>query len=371
MRILFYVSEDIFPINNGVTVAISGLSLSLSKYVEVYVYNYKIKQFYKFDALKQITKQPEESIYLTFDLVICSPLLSIRDFLLKSKNTIKYKKLIGFVSDNYTYVLWRNIVVSWTVKQITFSDIKSFLKIPLVYIAETLIVSKTDALIVQSKVEKHIYSKYFIKSPKIFTLPNGTQFTISKNDLTNLQREGVGLVASFNDTYMKVARWFIANVWINVIKNNPNMKLYLLGKNSDRLLNNVEKEYPSTSYSVVVEKYYENIQDFYLQRLIVVSPIFKNFGLINKTIEAMHCGCIVIGDKGAFNGLEDFKNGTHGYVVEDADEFTKKILSVSEIQDEDIRLRAHDFITESLSWDLNANTILEYLNNFEIKEFKN
>ena len=149
------------------------------------------------------------------------------------------------------------------------------------------------------------------------------------------------------------------------------MRLYLLGKNSDRLLNYVEKEYPSTSYSVVVEKYYKNIQDFYLQRLIVVSPIFKNFGLINKSIEAMYCGCIVIGDKGAFNGLDNFKNGTHGYIVEGANEFTKKILSVYEIKDEDIRLRAHNYITESLSWDLNANTILEYLNNFEIKEFKN
>jgi len=371
MKILFYVSEDIFPVNNGVTVAISGLALSLSKRVEVYIYNYKIVQLYKLDASEQLVKQPEKSIYLNFDLVICSPILSIRDFLFKSKVSIKHKKLIGLVSDNYTYVLWRHILVSCLVKQITFSDIKSFFKIPLVYIAESIIASKTDALIVQSKVEERIYSRYFIKSPRIFVLPNGIQFTVSQNEITSLQREGVGFVASFSNVYMKVARWFIDNVWLNVISNNPDIKLHLLGNNSEKLLNYVEKKYPFASYSVVTEKYYENIQDFYLQRLIVVSPIFKNFGLINKTVEAMYCGCIVVGDKGAFNGLDDFKNGTHGHIVEGGNNFAKKILSIYETKNEDIGLRAHDYIAESLSWDLNANKILEYLNNFETKETQN
>jgi glycosyltransferase involved in cell wall biosynthesis len=45
---------------------------------------------------------------------------------------------------------------------------------------------------------------------------------------------------------------------------------------------------------------------------VVWSPVFKGFGLINKTLEAMASGLAVVGGAAAFNGIQGFVAGTHG-----------------------------------------------------------
>ena len=129
MKILFYVSDDPLPINNGVTVAIAGLAEALSKYLDVYIYNYKKDSWYKIESMQLYVKNSHHCLTYNYDIVICSPLLSIKHFILNTQSKIKHTQLLGFVSDNYTYVLWRNIVVSWKVKQLTLIDFKSFFKL--------------------------------------------------------------------------------------------------------------------------------------------------------------------------------------------------------------------------------------------------
>ena len=60
------------------------------------------------------------------------------------------------------------------------------------------------------------------------------------------------------------------------------------------------------------QPYVESIEDEYARHAILVAPIFKGFGLINKVVEAMAAGCLVVGDKTAFNGIESFKPNLHG-----------------------------------------------------------
>lgn len=347
-----------FPITNGVTVVMANMADHFQDEHHVYVYDYK-KNELSYLKEKSILVQSAHTLEeLNFDITICSPILALKEFN-RIRHNLKCDFIVGWLNDCYTHVLYRHAVVSKKVNHFDFDDVRSLLKIPLVYFFENVITSKADILIGQSDVEKKIYEKWFPLSPDCKVMPNGTQFSLDNNELDGLLRDGVAIVASFNKSYIKVAKWFISNVWTRVNEKNPSLKLHVLGRNSDTLYQYVKKNYPNICSSIVVENYYPDIKEFYKKRKLVVSPVFKNLGLINKTIEAMHCGCIVIGDKGAFNGLVGFKDITHGVVVNDEIDFAEKIIQYSCQSESDISISAHNFIENNFSWKKNAEILLK------------
>ncbi|WP_180980509.1 glycosyltransferase [Vibrio diazotrophicus] len=356
------MSENIFPVNNGVTVAVAGNAIALSKQNNVYLYNYVIGKLYKVEG-NATYEQSIEVGFIYFDCVICSPILPLLHFIRKEKKNIRYNKLIGHLNDIYTYVIWRQAILSIKFKSFDIKDFISIIKLPLVYLVENYVIFKTNSILVQTNKEVEIYSKFFLNKTQVISVPNGTQFHSPIDSLTNHSiRFGVGLVASFNSTYMKVVRWFLSNVWLEVIKIRPDFKLYVLGKNSLEVKKFARDKIPEIENSIIIEPYHEDIRDFYLKRSVIVSPIFKGFGLINKTVEAMHCGCITIGDYTAFNGLDKFVDGIHGYQTDSADDFISRIIQSVDNPSVEIRNKASELIEESLSWDENAKNIIKFLN---------
>lgn len=360
INILFFLGEDPFPVNNGVTVAVAGLAQALSHQENVYIYNFTSNNFYKLGDEGTLILSGLDMFNINFGLVVCSPILSIKEYYFKYKSKISSRFVVGLINDNYTYVLWRNFVVSKQLGKLDFKDIKGLFKIPYVYVAESFLCSFTDAVLVQTPVEKRIFDRYFFNVPNVLVSPNGTQFSVDKHQISKYERSGVGLVASFNDSYMKVATWFIDEVWTVVVERNKEIKLHLLGKNTSMLVAYIYDKHPSITSSIIIEKYHKDISEFYLKRSVVVSPIFKNFGLINKTVEAMQCGCLVVGDDGAFNGLEDCEDGKHCLVANNSADFIESILKGFESCNEKIREAAFEYITEQLNWRKNANELLDF-----------
>jgi glycosyltransferase involved in cell wall biosynthesis len=70
---------------------------------------------------------------------------------------------------------------------------------------------------------------------------------------------------------------------------------------------------------VVHETFVPRLESVYENAAIAISPVFKGFGLINKTIEPMAAGIAVVGGQAAFNGIEGFEDGRHGVVCARAD----------------------------------------------------
>jgi glycosyltransferase involved in cell wall biosynthesis len=358
-KVLFFMEENPFPINNGVTVAVAGLANALSAKVDVYIFNYKTKNVYRVETDGAMILENLDIYDVNFFLIICSPILSIKEYYFRYRKKISSKFVVGLINDNYTYVLWRNFVVSNKLRKVDFQDIKGLLKIPYVYLAESFLCSLTDIIMVQTKVEKQIFNKYFFSSPDILISPNGTQFTVNNTQIKLAERSGIGFVASFNDSYMKVASWFVDEVWVKVINKNKNLKLHILGKNTSKFIDYIEKNHSDLAETIIVEEYHADISEFYLKRSVVVSPIFKKFGLINKTVEAMQCGCIVIGDEASFNGLEGLTDGEHCFIKNNATEFAESIVNElpKDIENR-IRQNAYDYISEQLCWDKNAKNLL-------------
>ena len=364
INVVFYMGEDPIPVNNGVTVAVAGLAIALLKYSNVYVYNYKTKKYLVLNTFNQLESVSEKDFPELFDMVICSPILALKDYYFSGDKIIKSRYVVALLNDNYTYVLWRNFVLSIKFKSFKLKDITNFCKIPFIYLAETILCQFSNRILVQTPKDKSIFNYFLVNNDKVLVSPNGTQFTFESFQVLDFQRNGIGFVASFNDTYMKVAIWFIDNVWVNVIKLSPDIKLHVLGKNCHRVFDYVESNYPNIKSSIVVEDYHENLVDFYSKRTIVVSPIFKNYGLINKTVEAMQCGCIVIGDNAAFNGISKFESGKHGFIANDSDIFSSLIVDVNsraESECENIRVSASSIINEQFDWNFNAINLINSL----------
>lgn len=362
MNILFYMSENALPINNGVTIAAAGNAIALASMCNVYLYNYANNSFY------QITGKGDQIVCASllneiyFEQIICTPILGLLDFYRNGRHLFKYGHVCGLLNDVYSYVLWRHFIVSIKLKQLDLKDITSLLKIPYVYLAETILTAFSDSVIIQTNVEKDILNKFYLTKPHILSLPNGPQMEVSDLEIKSqvAERGGVGFVASFNDTYMKVAKWFITEVWISVVAQSPHLKLHILGKNKSNLFDYIKKSHPRLLHSIIVEPYHDDLKEFYLKRRVVVSPIFKNFGLINKTVEAMQCGCAVVGDIAAFNGIEGVIDEKHAYIANEKGSFINKIILASQQDNLDMSLACNKLISNSLSWQSNAKIFMKY-----------
>lgn len=347
-----------FPVNNGVTVAVAGNLLALSKRHSIFVYNYSDNRFYTYT-----NNGLEETVFKStrFDVVICSPILSLKHYLKYGKQKINASKTVALINDVYAYVLLKQSLLSIKTGFISVSDIKSLAKVVPVYVMENILLRKSDLVVVQTAVEVSILERAYFKDYKILDLPNACQFSCDVNEISVKRGTSIGLVASFNDTYMKVVKRFVTKVWIKCVSKNSDLKLHVLGKNSKRVAEYVNEYYPEFSDSIIVESYYEDIKDFYLKMHTIVCPIYKGFGLINKTVESMLCGCITVGDSAAFNGIKGFESGVHGFIASDDEHFINLILESQFFNRDEVGKSANEIINRSFSWDSNAERLESYL----------
>lgn len=98
--------------------------------------------------------------------------------------------------------------------------------------------------------------------------------------------------------------------------------------------------------------YLEDIRDFYQRVPVLIVRSGKEFGLITRTIEAMAAGVVVIGDRGAFNGITRFVDGVHGFVAESHAEVTRVLVKLfsGEISRSEIAAAARALIMTDFQW---------------------
>lgn len=132
------------------------------------------------------------------------------------------------------------------------------------------------------------------------------------------RRDGRDIVfmAELSGEYGPIAEWLIKDVWPRVPRDG--YRLRIVGKGASPAL----KALMDGAAGVVHESFVARIESVYEHAAIVISPVFKGFGLINKTLEAMASGIAVVGGRAAFNGIEGFEDGRHGVVCPKADAAT-------------------------------------------------
>lgn len=141
--------------------------------------------------------------------------------------------------------------------------------------------------------------------------PNGV-----REDLFALQpaatSQQVLFVAELSGEYGPLAEWLCREAWPRVHAARPAARLRIIGRGATPSL----RACMAAAAGVAHEDYAPDLAAAYAASAVVWSPVFKGFGLINKTLEAMAAALPVVGGRAAYNGIAGFEPGRQGLVLE-------------------------------------------------------
>ena len=168
---------------------------------------------------------------------------------------------------------------------------------------------------------------------------------------------GVLFVADLGGEYVPTAHWLVERVWPLVRQAVPAARLHVVGRNAPAPL----LQALATADGVVHQPYADDLLPCYAGAAVVWSPVFKGFGLINKTLEAMAAARAVVGGTAAFNGIQGFAAGTHACVVHQDDAAAMAAATVVLLRDpaaaQATGLAARSLVVTSFDWERAAQAV--------------
>jgi glycosyltransferase involved in cell wall biosynthesis len=215
-----------------------------------------------------------------------------------------------------------------------------------------------DLILLQTDVDKKWIDKISSGrlTSKTMAVSNGVN-----NDLFDLSieddRKDILFLGILSNGYGKSLEWLLSNVWPNLLKSCEDARLHVVGRGASKNLRARMAEDNHITY----REYIPNICDIFKNKIIMLSPVFKGYGLINKVIESMAAGVPVVGTADSFNGVPGFANGRHGIVVNDADSFIEESskLLINRMMRKDIAYAARALIRNKFSWDDRIGAIVK------------
>ncbi len=228
--------------------------------------------------------------------------------------------------------------------------------------AEEHALAQFDHILLQTVRDKHSFAHFVSKSlaRRVTLAPNGIAEELFALEPTRCSRT-IAFVAELSGEYRPVANWLLQDFWPRMRAIVSDCTLRIVGRGADSSLRRRIQESANVDYV----EYLPELTDVYMGAAVAISPIFKGYGLINKTIEAMAAGLPVIGPREAFNGIDGFLPGQHGVVPEtvDARSLASEISAL--LQDPNRRIRiglsGRELVRRQFSWDRTIQQILRLL----------
>lgn len=179
---------------------------------------------------------------------------------------------------------------------------------------EARLLRSYDVILVQSSSDREYLERISRRNlaDRILITPNGVESSLFDNAYDSESRELL-FVGSLRG-YSRIVEWLLLDVWPAVHDKHPDAVFHIVGKGASPAL----KELIATRPGVKHTEYVPNITEIYRDKAVSVSPVFKDYGLINKVVESMAAGVPIIADEGSFGCVPDFVDGTHGIVANDA-----------------------------------------------------
>ena len=100
---------------------------------------------------------------------------------------------------------------------------------------------------------------------------------------------------------------FIKNVWLDLIKANPNFRLTLVSRVHPS--EKVARKFEEIGIRILCD--IDDLRPVYERHGIVLSPVLKRCGILNKVLEGMSMSRAVVGYSMGFSGIEGVERGVH------------------------------------------------------------
>lgn len=214
---------------------------------------------------------------------------------------------------------------------------------------EARMLQKYDLILVQTEIERKWLNSISNGdlATKIMVLSNGVDDVLFKIPINSIGRDIIFL-ASLEGEYRDVLLWIIKNVWKIIKSNRSDIRFFVIGKKAPvSLCQKMKKD-----ERIIYIEYIPNISDIFKGKAIMLAPVFKNYGLINKVVESMAAGVPVIGDSGSFNGIPEFENRRHGIIVNDSITMARSVLELLDSPERHFNIAhsARTLIKKHFSW---------------------
>ncbi|MAY83230.1 MAG: glycosyl transferase [Flavobacteriales bacterium] len=126
--------------------------------------------------------------------------------------------------------------------------------------------------------------------------------------------------------------WFIEEVYPSIIEKHPDLKLYVLGKQSDDRLSKLSRDYSGIHLCGFIE----DIDQYLRKSRVFIAPLRFGSGMKVKVLEGMYRGLPMVTTEVGAEGLE-VKNEQHMIITDDATEYAKSCIRL--IEDKDLWMR--------------------------------
>jgi len=281
---------------------------------------------------------PEELVKTEYDLVWCGTAPAVAIMAKKEiRKELQGKWYAAGLSDIHSLVIRLN--AKEAAKSSSF--LYRYVKMPLLRVrsqilrkAERKMLSCYELCTMQTEGEgEWVRAMGADFDKRILVLPNGVNSRLFELSLERTEKHlfFVGMVSGI---YGERIQWFFKHAWPLIEGRVTGIKATVIGKGATPELKRFFEE-QGVGYTSFVEV----LEDIYQGRMVMIAPIFKGYGIINKVLESMASGCLVVGDKTAFNGIAGFEDGVHGLVAETAEEFADKVCRCFESEDYLIKIR--------------------------------
>jgi glycosyltransferase involved in cell wall biosynthesis len=168
-------------------------------------------------------------------------------------------------------------------------------------------------------------------------------------------------VAELSGEYGPVAEWLCRAVWPRVRAAVPGARLTVVGRGAGPALRRCLAGTPCAEHF----EFAADLAPLYVRSRVVWSPLWKGFGLINKTLEAMAAARPVVGGLAAFNGISGFVDGVHGRGLSRPDPHAMADATAQLLRDAPraaaMGAAARELVRDAFRWERTAERLREAL----------
>lgn len=188
----------------------------------------------------------------------------------------------------------------------------------------------------------------FVPSNKIIAISNGidaeANFLITPPSKNSKKAVIVGALSGGNLIY--TVR-FIKEVWANVFARNPEMELTIVTRVNPKKFSKLFQK-----YNIKLSNYSGNLNAYYQNFGLVITPVLKDCGIQNKILEGMASGRPVVGYDCSFLGIPEARHLEEVLSARNPQEFTDLIISAPAISTklDTLGMQARRLVSQKYAW---------------------
>ena len=238
-----------------------------------------------------------------------------------------------------------------------------WLRAPRVALAEAALLSAADRVLVQTEADRE--AMRCLVGPdtasRTALAPNGVRSGLFDLVAGLSPAPRVLFVADLSGEYGPVAEWLCRAVWPRVRAAVPGARLTVVGRGAGPALRRCLAGTPCAEHF----EFAADLAPLYVRSRVVWSPLWKGFGLINKTLEAMAAARPVVGGLAAFNGIAGFVDGVHGRGLSRPDPHAMADATAELLRDASraaaMGEAARELVREAFRWERTSERLREAL----------